>query len=813
MAWDLFVDESGTFEPYVQINNGTRVEHNLVGGFLLPHGVFRNTEAVSWFQKAKHHTVHELGNGLLESINCFHPWFTKDGTPHEEFDFTHACNNRFVKAEESPDAKRINDTIREAQLLMLDEYRRLITENGGYLVVLDEPTGTDFGGNLANYLTILGKGIVILYSKLQQLTGELEPELYLHIAMRPNKEKDENGIPKDTDVVALRGPNPKRISLPQYQASIRQMAMALADDGLRRLESFNALFNDPFRIIIEEDGQGAITIPCDFICNTFYRGSNNKRWKNTEAFTAAYFGERSILIPVVDVNAIKVDEFAEMRTYRYYFTMFMRIERLGFQSESVRLFFEAFNEADNGDQLAFVKNLEEELRQPVARSAVRGTMRELIVRIEAMLRVFTERTVTNSAILNLLRANLYLYERALYIHLGLGAGIQKTEEAFWNAIKLVPRSAEKESLILLIRNQNIVLFTDQFRYGEAEKQFNELSFLHEYRLEASSLLYEDENGCNEEYGKVIGSYLLLQRYRLYVSSHEFRKNSAVSLREWCEKALMQLSKPDDLCRCWLNICGIEAELGNFNAAFQALGFAAAYTMGDIDAAVSGYFPIDSEHCTYILRASGLGSQTERANPFVAYQCIRILERFLNSSDGEKAQVLYLTLGRNALNPNSFAWIKNGFLRGIIQWRTARVLIAQGEKTGTVTALYRNAIDSIEWEYSSSLAAIVVAIHADYIGYLLGTERLDKGIEESVSFGQEYKAFMRLTETACANNPFEPENENSCLDGYDSPRYDGVSGAEDVIESLLRLKKGKNGTVSELGGIVKNLNTMSRVISY
>ena len=813
MAWDLFVDESGSFETHVQTNNGLRIEHNLIGGFLLPHGLFRNAEALNWFQEVKRQTVQKLEVGLLESINRFHPWFTKDGSLHEEFDFTHACNNQFVKATESQDAKQFNDVIRDAQLLMLDGYRRLITENEGFLVVFDEPTGTDFGGNLANYLTILGKGIVILYAKLQQLTGELEPELYLHIAMRPNKEKDENRNLKETDVVVLRGPNPKRIGLPQYQTSIKQMAMALADDGLRRLESFNALFNDPSRIVIEEDGQGAITIPCDFICNSFYRGSNNKRWKNTEAFTSAYFGERSVLIPVVEVNAIKVDEFAELRAYRSYFTMFMRIERLGFQSESVRLFFEAFNEADNRDQLAFVKNIEEELRQPVARSAGQGTMHELIARIEAMLRVFTERAVTDSTILNLLRSNLYLYEKALYIHLGLGDDTLRTEQLFLEAIKRVPRSAEKERLILMNRNQNIVAFTDQFRYGDAEKQFGELSFLHEYRLEASSLLYEGEDGGNEEYGKVIGSYLLLQRYRLCVSSPEYRDSCAVKLRDWCENALKQFSQPDDLCRCWLNICGIETELGDFNAAFRALGFAAAYSVEDTGAVRSGAFPPDSEHCAYILRASGIGSSTEGANPFVSYQYIRVLEKFMNTSNSENAKVLYSALGRNMLSPNSFAWIKNGFLRGIIQWRAAQVLIAQGETTGAVTALFRDAIDSIEWEYSSSLAAIVVAIHADYIAFLLGTGRWDKGMGESAGIEREYKAFKRLTEKACANNPFQTENENSCLEGYAFPRFEGTSGPEDVIEELLRLKKVKNAPVSDLRRIVKNLNTMSRAIAY
>lgn len=146
MGWDLYIDESGTFDS---VDGKGRREHNLIGGFILPHGRF-SRQAEPWFKQIRHAVYDRFGSEQLDHINRNNRWKRKKNDPdeeaHEEFDFTHACNNRAI-SREIEGSSAINDTIRQAQLMILDEYRQRIESLGGIIVVFDDPTGEDFGGN------------------------------------------------------------------------------------------------------------------------------------------------------------------------------------------------------------------------------------------------------------------------------------------------------------------------------------------------------------------------------------------------------------------------------------------------------------------------------------------------------------------------------------------------------------------------------------------------------------------------------------------------------------------------------------------
>ena len=54
MGWDLYIDESGTFDT---VDGKGRREHNLIGGFILPQGRF-SRQAGPWFKQIRHAQDH-----------------------------------------------------------------------------------------------------------------------------------------------------------------------------------------------------------------------------------------------------------------------------------------------------------------------------------------------------------------------------------------------------------------------------------------------------------------------------------------------------------------------------------------------------------------------------------------------------------------------------------------------------------------------------------------------------------------------------------------------------------------------------------
>lgn len=514
---------------------------------------------------------------------------------------------------------------------------------------------------------------------------------------------------------------------------------------------------------------------------------------------------------VGDVVAVEASEYAIMRTNRTYFSMFQHLEALGFQRESMRSFFAAFNEADPIDRQTFVTQLVESLRQPVSRSAGEGTMGALISRIEGIIRVFTTEEIGDPSIVYAIQSNLYLYLAALYTHLGQGQQIKRVDERFTAALQKMPKGEARLELQLKYMNHRVVTLTDWFQYAEAEDIFlNKMAPHWEMQAELARELFADESFGAEEYGREIGSYLILLKHRLRVSDTAYRAAHSEAIAKWYETALAQATRPEDLGRCYLNICGVETELGHYDNALRYLGHAvAAYY--SVEPQV---YPNDLEQICRLTDCVNSTDDHETAQPWVFYQYIRLASD-MATSDIAASRLMYEALGKNALTGATFNWIKNDFLRSTLKWRAACLLIDLGVQRDIALVYLKSAADDMSVGNSTPLSAISIAIRARLIAFLIASDRLKDALAESKALYNTYNSFRKLSVAANANNPFISQNDVQKLEGYLPPCYIDAQDIETVTLAFQKAcnEKEKQKKQRALENAFSNYMTISRIIAY
>ena len=588
----------------------------MVGGFIAPHGVFTSKLAQTWNGKIRKHIQNEFGDEQIANINRYKPWTSDGGTvSHTEFDFTHSKNNGKIAQNDCGDRRereKINDTIRSIQLRIVQMYAEKIREIGGHIVIFDDPQARDFGGNLATYLTITGKGIVVLYNTLMNRFGDSAPELFLMIAQRPNMEVDENRTTRETRVITLIArAYPGEITRDHYVQTIRNMAYGIAGSLLDKPE-FTQLFTDEAHLKIEENGQDPKIIPCDFLCNTYYRGYNNEKWNGRDEYRAVYMDSAlSIIVPVSTVDRMEESELTEMVERRSYLHTFLRLGRLGYPETQTAKFFEILNGLDVEEQRGFVNGFAEYYYIPMRNCSATGEIRTYIETMESLLASMkdvdgTER-IANEGTRALLRANAQLYLMSLYIHLGWAEKVLTHTEAFKEMLREVPNGREKTNLMARYLNWQIVFYTDSFDYNRAEDTFGALSVYWDHVLEGRAWLLQDENNIfgtadvsmgeaqEQEYGEEIGSYLQVLTHRMRISSPEDRKKYYNEANELYGKYLAQFKSAFQYSRCYQNMCDLEAEMGQFDRAFLYLYNAVAVEDGGTS--VNG-IELTPENCLY-----------------------------------------------------------------------------------------------------------------------------------------------------------------------------------------------------------------------
>lgn len=821
--WDLFVDESGTFN--LKDKNGKQ-EHNLVGGFIAPHGVFTPELAQTWYDEICECIRSKFPAGQIENINRCNPW-----NGRVDFDFAHSKNNQMVKRDRAGSREEwmeINGGIRAIQLRYVQLYAEKIRGIGGCVVIFDDPRAHDFGGNLATYLTIIGKGIVILYNALINRSGDPHTELFLTIAGRDNFEEDERGITQNTRVLTLTADAPiNEIVREHYVKTIRNMAYGIAGELLDR-EEFRWIVEDEAHLNIEPDGQCPTIIPCDFLCNTFYRGFNDEGWNKTQAYWDVYMDrEHSIIVPVSTVDRVETSELTEMVGQRSYLHTFLRLGQFGYPADRTAKFFGALNELDPEEQRGFVNRLADHYYIPMRNCSATGEIRTYIEAMDALLGAMrnadgTER-IADAGIRALLCANARLYLMSLYIHLGWPARVTEQSEAFKAALRKAPNGREKANLMARFLNWRIVFLTDCFDCDGAEDTFSVLSEYWEHVLEGRNWLLKDEYNIfgaadapvgeaqEQEYGEEIGSYLQVLTHKMRISSPEAREKYSGEARALYGKYLAQFGSAYQFSRCYQNMCDLEAEMGEFDRAFLYLYNAAATEGGGAAVDAIEFTP---ESCGSIKRAL-----KEGGNPWLFSRCIRLTAEMAHRGDG-RAKLLFEALGGNAMKADSFDGIRNIFLKSIICRKAAVAVLACAPESqwAVADAYYGMAVRTMLEANGATSKAIGFGMLLEWTASLIRREKWPDASVRATELGTRYGAIRDAARREGIRNPFEFTDVYDALTGESCP-----TGS--VQEALSRVSKGlrelmdnrdrgrRQALCEELKGEAGTLFALSRRVAY
>ena len=265
MEWELFVDESGSFDPG---------EHCLIGGFLCPAGRMNEQVAAAWNYDIQQDPY------VKEALDAFGHW-----------KFDHCCKNRC-----STSTKKIHRGL--VQTRVVETFSKKLEAIGGKLVLFDHPSGTANVDNTTTFLSVLAKGLMMLFYDLQADTTSLK----VHFASRRNNTRldDHEALLVSPTKVRNEGMKDAGVILPvQYANQISNLAFLQGGQSLLNDKVFDDMiktidvimdtykqvdYDAPFKLInseykyVEHGGNydkipNALTIPCDYICNTFFKGS------------------------------------------------------------------------------------------------------------------------------------------------------------------------------------------------------------------------------------------------------------------------------------------------------------------------------------------------------------------------------------------------------------------------------------------------------------------------------------------------------------------------------------------------------------
>ena len=190
MKWELFVDESGRF---------AKDEHCLVGGMLCPAGSMNESLARVW--KAEILT----DESIQKAISAYGNWI-----------FDHCSENPVMNEEK----KKYRQIIQEK---VVKEYAKKLQSIGGKIIIFDNPKGVYNVDNTTNYLTVLAKGLLMLFYQLQ---SDLE-SLRVYFAERKNITRSDSSEEYSISPTraALIGVADERVIIgKQYEAVLKNLA-------------------------------------------------------------------------------------------------------------------------------------------------------------------------------------------------------------------------------------------------------------------------------------------------------------------------------------------------------------------------------------------------------------------------------------------------------------------------------------------------------------------------------------------------------------------------------------------------------------
>ena len=695
--WELFVDESGDFEPG---------KHCLIGGILCPEGTLSEATTLAW----KHEILQDPQ--VQKAIAAYGPWT-----------FDHCCENHVSNRTKSLQRNEI-------QKIVVEAYSGKVESIGGKLVIFDNPSGVFNVDNTTNFLTVLAKGLMMLFYDLR---GEMA-SLKVRFAERRNNTRQDHSeqVAASPTRVLAEGQSDSATILPvQYDNVLRHLAFLHGGQRLLESKEFSDMLasirvigdmfvqveengafirqNGQFRFVGEggtyDKRPNPLTVPCDYICNTFI---DAKR----AAATTGVYDETHCLMYRVDQPMLN-DPEEDMLLDSMSVEDMLYLISTDFPEPVTAQFFRRMNEAEAETQRGMIDAVLRQIRLQVMEHKC---MPLLASRLERTAEV--AQNIDHEGLRDYFVANLLLFQRSLYTHLGNVPRVMALHAQAREVIDRLTDDADRDLLMDIEDNQSIVQLTDMFCYETAMEVFVEAEEYWKGRLKVRRR-HKEAAPVYPQYGKLVGSGLQLLRHRIHASQQpDDREYYYLEAASRFEDYLHHLShRLEDLSRAHQTISDIEAEMGHFDAAICHLYLAYHCYEGtepEENEVIPEYVEIASSFMLYARR--------EYANSaFLFLHFVRTLSLMIAAGEASAETLIKPLLP--LLNATWASQIVSIHARTQVQWRTASVLASHKGSTQEERQLAGKLFDAaaktlLRQSDAPILSAIAVGIRAEQLSHIL-----------------------------------------------------------------------------------------------
>lgn len=573
MTYDLFLDESGAFMK--------KGEHTLIGGVLIPHDSMPGPDVFSQWEKEIRISLAESGTASTDTLDRgdqLHDLYVSGGrrgnlTRTEQEKYDQLRSKEFYIFDHCSENGQIGMCSRRwiIQGRALEEYLNRLQTIHGVPIVFDNPDGIYHVDSNTTFMSIFANGLVQLYSLLREKDPDGETILYIHAASRKNMTRE---VEKSKLAVSPTAGEQATLEQRLYLNQIRNCVFLNGGSDLLDLKSFQDTLNS-FEIL--EDIKNEIgkkipnpaTVICDYVCNSCLNSESHPELK--EKLTLYGMQRYCVFSDSTGFTKAKTDLMAQNHDWPGYLNY---IISQGFPEQATEEFFARISDAKGYNQKDCVNTIVSNLYSLVES---RENMAEIAERIEMI--ISRCKPLDPDAYL-LLKANLLIYLHALYTHMGREEKRQETISEFTSCIGHIRNLEERDMLLILFCNRQIVTDTDCFEYERAEEWFRIIQKYAENALANSDALMLDfaDMAKGEEipdaqylqYGKAIGSYIQLLTKEIRTSNEEKKKELTTKENEIIQTAFTHFTRESDIRRCHQNICDLLTEQGQYDAAMEHL---------------------------------------------------------------------------------------------------------------------------------------------------------------------------------------------------------------------------------------------------
>ena len=719
MDWDLYVDESGSFD---------RGRKCLIGGFICPRNNVSRETMLAW--KREITAIPEVSDLMQRYPNWKYDHCTENGV-------------------DSIAQKRLRQ---EIQCKVLEEYKKRLEPLGGCFVVLDNPSGYYNIDNTTTFLTVLAKGLLLLFYEKRQMIDSL----HVHFASRKNvtlTDHPEELRASPTRVMEPGKTDGRTILGSQYTNQIRNHAFLQGGQQLLDDSAFSDMLNT-MEILVDEKNNGSyvsnpLTVPCDYICNTFLNkdylaGEIKERVNRLFSADACLYYQTDLPTKIIETEVRGPENVSGANL--------LKLISENLPEPATSRFMDDFNAVPHELQVATIGYVREALRRYVHSFCVMDQMAERLEHtINAAGRM--EDTQVRCEFI----CNLLLYQRSLYTHLGGHKKIEAITERFNEEIGKITDAETSDYLYNIADNSWIVYLTDCFDLEAAVNAFEALEKDWEARTHGRNRArgqQQKEGRKFPVYGKTIGSYLQAMRVLIHLSDDN-KELYYSEAQDRYQRGRTHLTELKDISRYYQNICDIESEMGHFQEAFNHLYKAALIPDNPAVEAIKE-ISITKENAEQILH-SALNRVDGGMDPFIIQHYARLLSQVcLEPSESMKAETL-LQAYRPYIDEEVWVKVINPHARTQIVWKTAASLATAGNKQekGKASDLYKDCIHMLRAQEEPIFHAIAAGVAAEQI-WQIGNKNIAGN--QSVCLKTMRQAYQYYMENKLpgSKDPFDPE---------------------------------------------------------